>query len=239
MTEPKWLQIARDDIGIKEIAGPSANPAIMDYYRAANANWAKDDAVPWCGAAMAAWVSRAGHPVPPTAARARAWLDWGTVLEQPKPGAVTVFARGADPASGHVCLYLEDRGDRVLVLGGNQGDAVSITSYPKRDLLGYRWPAGADIPVAENRPPLTSSTTIRNAVTGLAATGAVAAEHGAGAVSETIGAVRDAWGPGTTIGTLAEAAKGDAKWLLIFVLVAVLGGVIISRVRAQKEGKIG
>lgn len=181
MSEVKWLQIARSDLGIEEIAGPKANPRIMQYYRAAGANWAKDDAVPWCGAAMAAWVSSAGYPVPAEAARARAWLDWGTPLEQPRKGAVAILKRGSDPNAGHVCLYLEDRGDRILVIGGNQGDAVSITSFPKRDVLGYRWPTGVDVPVrdlpegvyvvdvADNAKPLAQSKTIGWTLAGLSA----------------------------------------------------------------------
>ena len=175
MIEPKWLEIARTDLGVDEIAGPKSNPRIMDYYKAANANWAKDDSVPWCGAAMAAWIAGAGYTVPPEAARARAWLDWGVPLQDPKPGAVAVFRRGADEKSGHVTLFLEDRGDRVLCLGGNQGDAVSITSYPKRDLLGYRWPAGADVPAkvpviaTVEVKPLIQSRTVRNTVAGGAA----------------------------------------------------------------------
>ena len=60
MTEPKWLQLARQDLGVAEIAGPTNNPRIMQYYKAANANWAKAETVPWCGAAMAAWVAGAG-----------------------------------------------------------------------------------------------------------------------------------------------------------------------------------
>lgn len=175
MIEPKWLEIARTDLGIEEIAGPKSNPRIMAFYKAANANWAKDDAVPWCGAAMAGWITSAGFPAPAEAARARAWLDWGVPLEQPKPGAVAILKRGADEKQGHVTLYLADRGDRIECLGGNQGDAVSITAYPKRDLLGYRWPAGADVP--ERTPvvavvevkPLVKSRTVRSTVAGGAA----------------------------------------------------------------------
>jgi uncharacterized protein (TIGR02594 family) len=172
MTEPKWLEIARTDLGIEEIAGPKSNPRIMAFYRAANANWAKDDAVPWCGAAMAGWITSAGFPAPAEAARARAWLDWGVPLQDPKPGAVAILKRGTDEKQGHVTLYLADRGDRIECLGGNQGDAVSITAYPKRDLLGYRWPAGADVPakvpvtaVVEVKP-LYQSRTVRNVTAG-------------------------------------------------------------------------
>lgn len=141
--QPKWLELARADLGVAEISGPSANPRVMAYFEAAGADWATDDAVPWCGAAMAAWVSAAGYTVPPQSARARAWLEWGTALDAPKVGCVVVFQRGKSEKTGHVALLVEDRGDRLLVLGGNQGNAVSITGFPKRDVLGYRWPAGA------------------------------------------------------------------------------------------------
>jgi uncharacterized protein (TIGR02594 family) len=171
--EPRWLEIARSDLGVGEIAGPKANPRIMAYYKAAGAGWAKDDAVPWCGAAMAAWISLAEYAPPPESARARAWLDWGVPLEMPKIGAVVVFQRGSDPSAGHVALYLEDRGDRILCLGGNQGDAVSITAFPKRDVLGYRWPQGAEVlpdppkVVVVPDKPLTKSRTVRHTVGGL------------------------------------------------------------------------
>ncbi|MET1112153.1 MAG: hypothetical protein ABWX67_11565, partial [Allosphingosinicella sp.] len=60
--------------------------------------------------------------------------------------------------TGHVSFLVEDLGDSLLVLGGNQSDSVSLKTYPKRgyltdtvvsgesvrelyELLGYRWPA--------------------------------------------------------------------------------------------------
>lgn len=61
-------------------------------------------------------------------------------------------------ATGHVAFVVEDRGEELLVLGGNQADSVCIRCYPKYgyladtagpggpvrelyELLGYRWPA--------------------------------------------------------------------------------------------------
>ena len=241
MSEVKWLQIARSDLGIEEIAGPKANPRIMQYYRAAGANWAKDDAVPWCGAAMAAWVSSAGYPVPAEAARARAWLDWGTPLEQPRKGAVAVLKRGADPNAGHVCLYLEDRGDRILVIGGNQGDAVSITSFPKRDVLGYRWPVGADVP-ARDLPevlppanPLPKSGTVWGSIAGMVA--AIGAYWDA-AVQHVL----------TWVSTLTEmnpiksaAVEAGANAKAVMLGLGVSAGVLViaRRVKAAQEGKAG
>ena len=170
MSEPQWLTLARADIGIAEIAGPQANPRIMAYYKAAHADWATNDDVPWCGAACAAWISGAGYSVPAEAARARAWLDWGDPIDPPKPGAIAVFRRGTDPAAGHVGIFISEENDRIMVLGGNQGDAVSITAHPKAMLLGYRWPSSAPA-YEEPMPalvmkdkPLLQSVTIRNAL---------------------------------------------------------------------------
>lgn len=241
IAEPKWLELARQDLGVDEIAGPKSNPRIMAYYKAANANWAKDDSVPWCGCAMAAWVAGAGYTVPAEAARARAWLDWGVPLEQPRKGAVAVFRRGADERQGHVTLFVEDRGDRVLCLGGNQGDAVSITSYPKRDLLGYRWPAGAEIPkqdVPEVLPParpLPKSGTIWGGITaGGAATAAYAENTMKGALEavaelNTMAPVKNA--------ILEAGANSKAVALGLGVFAAVL--VISRRVKAAVEGRAG
>jgi uncharacterized protein (TIGR02594 family) len=67
-------------------------------------------------------------------------LKWGEPIDQPKRGAVTVFSRGSNQALGHVGFYWEKSGDRILVLGGNQGNQVSIKGYQKKDLLGLRWP---------------------------------------------------------------------------------------------------
>lgn len=34
-----------------------------------------------------------------------------------------------------------------MVLGGNQGDVVSIKPFGRDRILGYRWPAGVPLPV--------------------------------------------------------------------------------------------
>lgn len=239
MTEPKWLTLARQDIGIAEIAGPKSNPRIMAYYKAANANWAKGDHVPWCGAAMAAWVSLAGYPVPAEAARARAWLDWGIPLEAPRVGAVTVLKRGDDEASAHVCQFLEDRGDRILVLGANQGDAVSITSFPKRDVLGYRWPPGA--PMVEEvaklvevpSRPLTRSGTVIGGIGGIGATIAGFADQSLKTGLEWTAALTEL---GPIKGALMEAGA-NAKSLALGLGVWAASLVISRRVKAAQEGK--
>jgi uncharacterized protein (TIGR02594 family) len=117
------------------------------------------DAVPWCAAFVGAILKRTGVK-PSGSLMARSYLNWGTPLKTPKPGAVVVFARGKPP-QGHVAFFVKDEGRTILVVGGNQSDAVTVTSYPKARVLGYRWPQEGKMamPETENRKaaPATSA----------------------------------------------------------------------------------
>jgi len=135
-TEPKWLTLARSQLGTHEVPGPGNNPTVVEYYLEA-AGKKQPDVVPWCAAFVGAMLHRAG--VKPTGSLwARSYLNWGKKLTKPQVGCITVFARG--PISGHVAFFLADEGSVIKVLGGNQSDAVTIARQPKRRLLGYRWP---------------------------------------------------------------------------------------------------
>ena len=81
---------------------------------------------------------------------ARSFLDWGQPTNTPDQGDVVVLWR-EDPSSwkGHVGFFAgtEERPDAngqmktfIKVMGGNQGDKVSINSYPADRLLGFRKP---------------------------------------------------------------------------------------------------
>jgi uncharacterized protein (TIGR02594 family) len=90
---------------------------------------------------MAEWMADCGIQAPASAFRARAWATWGQPLTVPILGCVAVFGRAG---GGHVGLVAgEDARGRLMVLGGNQGDAVSIAPFDPARLLAYRWPAGA------------------------------------------------------------------------------------------------
>lgn len=68
------------------------------------------------------------------------WLAWGEPLDTQKRGAVVVFRREGGLTRGHVGFYWGPSKDRILVLGGNQSNQVSIKGYKKEDLLELRWP---------------------------------------------------------------------------------------------------
>jgi uncharacterized protein (TIGR02594 family) len=141
-SEPKWLELARADIGIIEYPGPAANPAIMRAWQYCDYKPPAGDETAWCSAKMCEWMERAGLPstrVP----NARSWLKWGHELKAPKPGCVAVFWRGSpDGWEGHVALYVGPGGKpgTVKCLGGNQRNGVRLEDYSQDQLLGWRWP---------------------------------------------------------------------------------------------------
>ena len=80
--EPVWLQIARGDIGLREIPGAPTAPRISQWLSKLGAWW-RDDETPWCGVAVAGWMLQAGiDDLPKHWYRARGWLEWGLPLDR-------------------------------------------------------------------------------------------------------------------------------------------------------------
>lgn len=137
-TGPDWLRLARLELGTKETPGPKNNPDVVDYFLV-SVGKKHPDAVPWCAAFVGAMLVRAGQ-TPSYSLLARSYLKWGEKLQAPKPGCIVVFSRGKPP-SGHVAFVETVQPDTLLVIGGNQSDAVTRQLYPRTKVLGYRWPA--------------------------------------------------------------------------------------------------
>lgn len=148
MIEPHWLTAARKYLGLTEIPGKQHNPTIIRWLRELKAWWS-DDETPWCGTFVAVAFRESSLPLPQHWYRARAWLEWGIPLPHPALGCVVVFARAG---GGHVGFVVgEDQQGRLLVLGGNQGNRVSVAPFDKTRVLGYRWPS--DAALAPRVPP--------------------------------------------------------------------------------------
>lgn len=136
-TGPKWLHLARAELGTKEAPGAANNPRVVQYYIDATGGTRHVDAVPWCSAFVGAMLKRAGREGSGSL-MARSYLNWGIKCD-PIPGAIVVFSRGKPPF-GHVA-FLESIADTyVTVIGGNQADAVTRARFPRSKVLGYRWP---------------------------------------------------------------------------------------------------
>lgn len=140
-TPPKWMAIALAEVGVREVAGGGDNARVIEYLSTTGlpAEFIRDQTA-WCSA-FANWCMKQAGIEGTGSAAARSWLAWGTPLKTPRYGCVVILWRKkADSPFGHVAFYAGDRGRSVMLLGGNQGDAVSLVPYSKSRVLGYRWP---------------------------------------------------------------------------------------------------
>lgn len=138
-TNPRWVEAAKKDIGLTEIKGQQTAPRIAQWLASLGAWWANDE-TPWCGTAMAAWMTACSIAPPKAWYRAKAWIDWGAALSGPTQGCVVVFTR---TGGGHVGLLVgETTAGSLLVLGGNQGDSVRVSAFSRDRVAAYRWPPG-------------------------------------------------------------------------------------------------
>lgn len=142
------FSLAERFIGTKEAPGAASNPAVLAMLHL-DGTWPKEDAVPWCSAFVnwIAWLLRLPRS---KNLAARSWLAVGKpiAIEQAEVGFdVVVLKRGngkqpgpevTSGAAGHVGWFAGVEGDRVHVLGGNQGDAVTVQAFPVKDVLGVR-----------------------------------------------------------------------------------------------------
>lgn len=146
-----WMTIALREMGVKETPGTGNNPRVVAYLRSTSldADMAAKDATPWCSAFVNWCVEGCGIPGSNSAA-ARSWLTWGQVLTVPRRGCIAVFSRDG---GGHVAFFMgiSSELDQILVLGGNQGDEVSVRGYDKSRLLGYRLPLSSAAGAARGR----------------------------------------------------------------------------------------
>lgn len=140
-------QLAQRFSGTDEVSGKTANPQIMAML-SLDAKWPEDDSVPWCSAFVnyIAWLLRLPRS---KSLRARSWLEVGVPISPVNavPGwDVVILKRGSGEqpgadvikAPGHVGFYAGLEGANVLLLGGNQGDTVSISPYSSERILGIR-----------------------------------------------------------------------------------------------------
>lgn len=149
MNELSWVKTARQHIGKHEIKGAKHSPfvlslwqkgftAINQAHRLKESVWQNDE-TPWCGAFVAGVLADVGlgNHIPKAFPMARSWANAGTKLSRPCYGCVVVFSRGG---GGHVGFVVgRDKLGNLMVLGGNQADAVNIKPFSVGRVLAYRW----------------------------------------------------------------------------------------------------
>lgn len=138
----KWLDTAYKYLGTKEIKGAKHNPIILKWWAAIRAPFV-DDEQPWCAAFVGGVLEECGIRSSRSAS-ARSYLKWGRKMDIPARGCIVVFWRGSPQSwNGHVGFLVGiDRNGNYMVLGGNQGDTVTVASFARTRVLGFRWPEG-------------------------------------------------------------------------------------------------
>jgi uncharacterized protein (TIGR02594 family) len=142
-----WMQFAFQEYGQKEIQGPSDNPRIKEYLKVVGISGVHaHDETAWCSA-FANWCMAQANIKGSGRANARSWLTWqGKLARGPVYGCIVVLSRPPQPWQGHVAFWVGEDRSNPMLLGGNQGDTVSLRRYPRSRVLDYRWPIGFKTP---------------------------------------------------------------------------------------------
>ena len=153
MSKPLWIIEAQRHIGVKEIKGAKHNSFILVWLKSLSAWWSSDE-VPWCGVFAAHCMKKAECKLPRYWMRAKDWLNWGQKIIQPCVGCIVVFER---EGGGHVGFVVgQDVNKNLMVLGGNQGDAVKVSPFQITRVSGFRWPNEYPVPTSFYLPTLNS-----------------------------------------------------------------------------------
>ena len=141
--EYPWIVEAKKHIGLKEIPGVKHNSTIIGWLKKLK-SWYLDDDAPWCAVYVSNCFKVCGLSIPAYWMRAKAYTDWGVKLDKPISGCVVVFER---KGGGHVGFLMGKTSDGFLsVLGGNQGNAVTIAKFDTQRVVGYYWPKEVPVP---------------------------------------------------------------------------------------------
>lgn len=140
--QPAWLAEAWREFGQSEISGARHNDRIVAFFRELGHERIEQDEVAWCAAFVGASLERAGL-ASTRSLSARSYANWGEALDAERFGAVAVLSRGSNTALGHVGFLVGWTATRLWLLGGNQGDSVSVQGFARSRLLALRWPGAA------------------------------------------------------------------------------------------------
>lgn len=157
---PRTISEGLKLLGIAEVVGKGSNATIMSWRDELNARGVKilgysDDDVPWCGLFAAIVAHRAGKRVPENPLWARNWTKFGSPQVKAAMGDVLVFERPG--GGGHVGFYIGEDKTAFHVLGGNQGNAVTITRITRTRCIAVRRPEYTAPPASVRRFELASA----------------------------------------------------------------------------------
>ena len=237
--DPKYLKAAFSVLGLSEIAGERDEPQILAMYAACGHPEIRHDEVAWCAAYVGWCLHRGGLPNTGSLL-AISYANYpGKKLRQDDTiprGAICVWPR---TGGNHVNFALDDLGDAILCIGGNQGNGrgggVTIAKYAKDRLKVAVLPrsvAAPKVPLPkpkselkpetrpEPKPPLEAPEPVKEKKTGVSEGATVGAGLGViGILSHVWEAIAQA--PEHLLDVVVRAAQRPQFWM--FAAVAGIG----------------
>ena len=137
---PRYAMLLRamELYGVTELPGREQNVTILKMFKDIGHQWVQDDETSWCSA-FVNWVAQYCNCQRSGKLDARSWLKVGTEIKMPHQGDIVIFWRESiNSWKGHVGLWIASNDTHVYCLGGNQGNQVNISAYPRFQVLGYR-----------------------------------------------------------------------------------------------------
>lgn len=252
MAEPKWLELARADMDVKELPGKAGHPRIREMYDTVGLDNDGDDKQSWCGCAMGTWLKEAGYPIPPNCYGAKQFETYGKASSF-KPGVICVFYRSKlreRDWKRHVTIGIEETETHIKCIGGNQRvrdgdglDGVTISSFPKSDLSAMRWPVAATATELRNAgsSDMAVASKLKKGVIAVATTAATGAVTNQATAPPALPAIPDLTPETMTwFQMMMEGANAVAKlvgahpWLAASVVACGGGYVLAKHIEAKR-----
>lgn len=144
-----WMDVAINQLGVNNVDNPDK---IKEYHSQGGGSSTWGGNVAWCSS-YCNWVLKQVGIKGTMLPNARSWVNYGTDVMQDKGkipyGSIIVIAGNRGPSSGHVCFATGIKGERIQVIGGNQGSKnpqaggeVTNSSFPLSAVIAARFPIG-------------------------------------------------------------------------------------------------
>lgn len=164
-TLPRMVSLGLAELGTAEVVGKGSNPKIIAWRDELNKAGAPiknytDDDIAWCGllaAILALRRSGIAAEVVKDPLWADNWRKYGVESPRPALGDILTFRR---PGGNHVGIYIAEDVACFHVLGGNQGNSVTITRIAKSRLTSARRPPYKSMPASVKPYRVAASGTI-------------------------------------------------------------------------------
>ena len=143
-SDTPWVDYAMTQVGVKEsgmkniieggiLEGSNSSPEINNYLKSSN----KGSGLAWCASFLNWAMKNTGvKNLPKYSASSEAWSKFGTKLDNPAYGSIATFKhKGGGGHTGIVVGKDPNRAGKIIVLGGNQSDAVNYMLFDEKDAV--------------------------------------------------------------------------------------------------------